>query len=123
MKTLSKKITLRFIKDQESYQRLCADWAQRMKNREELPAKYHLLYLVLRGKDWRKGFKTPSDTPARVIAALRHDANYADREWSCFYLFKDYLTANALAEVVKYLPLVTKDCQELPEYNLVEELV
>jgi hypothetical protein len=53
----------------------------RIQNKEELPSHYHTLYLMLRGKDWRKGysFSNPetspdhrSYTPSSDIIRIRH---------------------------------------------------
>lgn len=65
MKTLGKKITLQILKDQESYKTLCKNWAIRIQNKEELQSPWHTLYLMLRGKDWRKGysFSNPETSP------------------------------------------------------------
>ncbi len=61
MNTLSRAITARFFPNVESYEALRRQWSavvqsERSERKHELTAAHHLLYLVLRGKDWRKAF-------------------------------------------------------------------
>lgn len=63
MNTLSPTFTGRFYKDKDGYGLLCVHWSKIMNadDKYKLDAAHHLLYLALRGKDWRKGFTPPSN--------------------------------------------------------------
>lgn len=58
MNTLSRAVTARFFPDIESYVALQRRWSALVNSdrRHELTAAHHLLYLALRGKDWRRAF-------------------------------------------------------------------
>ncbi len=61
MNTLPRQITCRFFPDEAAYQALISHWAGLVNDRvarKELTSAHHLLYLLLRGKDWRKGFSS-----------------------------------------------------------------
>ena len=58
MKTLNKEITKDFFGSVDDYAKLQRRWSELMNDRElrkELHCEHHLLYQMLRGKDWRKG--------------------------------------------------------------------
>jgi hypothetical protein len=67
MNTLSKKMTARFFARPEAFQHLRAHWRAIVNSsrRDELRAEHYLLYLALRGKDWRKGF-VPITNPRKL---------------------------------------------------------
>lgn len=57
MRTLPRKITRNFYKDSTGFDKLESLWIELLKSPEiELPVEYHLLYQILRGKDFTKGF-------------------------------------------------------------------
>lgn len=60
MKTLGKQITSQWFNTPEDYQNLRRFWRKLMENREPLQAEFHMLYMILIGRDYRKGFKTAS---------------------------------------------------------------
>jgi hypothetical protein len=58
MNTLGKEITQGFFEDENGYQKFIARWSEMMNDKnvcKDINAEEHLLYLALRGKDWRKG--------------------------------------------------------------------
>ena len=70
MKTLGKEVTKRFFKTPEDYDRLVSSWSQKVNNKTDricLNCPDHTLYLILRGKDWRKGFSFLGRTSDRVL--------------------------------------------------------
>lgn len=78
MNTLSRAITAQFFTTPESYKALQAHWSNLMRSegKHELSAAHHLLYLALRGKDWRKAF-----TPITNLNKLN---NGAFPDWGLF---------------------------------------
>ncbi len=58
MRTLPRKITRNFYKDQaDGFNKLESLWKELLNSPEiSLPVEYHLLYQILRGKDFTKGF-------------------------------------------------------------------
>jgi hypothetical protein len=58
MNTLPPAITAQFLIDPLRFHDLRRHWRTLMASprKHELTAKHHLLYLILLGKDWRKGF-------------------------------------------------------------------
>ena len=59
MKTLNKTMTARFFRNSEDYECLITLWSGWMRDsemRRQLTAAHHLLYLILRGRDWHKAF-------------------------------------------------------------------
>jgi hypothetical protein len=74
MKTLNKQITSAFFKEPDGYQRLTALWSALMQDRalrKELGCAHHLLYAILRGKNWQKGL-----TPISNVVKLTNGAAY-----------------------------------------------
>lgn len=65
MKTLSKDITKDFFATAEEYRALESRWRELMKDRElrkKLQCQHHLLYAMLRGKNWQKGLTPPANS-------------------------------------------------------------
>ena len=59
MKTLSKTMTARFFRSPEDYERLIMLWSDAMQDKQmrcQLTAAHHLLYLILRGRNWHTAF-------------------------------------------------------------------
>lgn len=128
MNTLNKTITASLLKDAASYETMIARWSGLVNDaeaRESLTAADHLLYLVLRGKDWRKGFSPI--TNANKIAG-GHKVGFGQawvraisqvRNGYKGY-FSDLLSAEAACLLPKLLPSVsTYSENELPDvaYN------
>ena len=59
-KTLTKEVTRTFFGNDEGYHALERHWSALVNSpaRKTLGPEHYLLYQVLRGKDWRKGFTT-----------------------------------------------------------------
>jgi hypothetical protein len=78
MNTLSRAITPHFFTTPESYKTLQAYWSSlvRSERKHALTAAHHLLYLALRGKDWRKAF-----TPITNLNKLNNGAFFS---WGLF---------------------------------------
>jgi len=76
--TLSRALTARFFPDIEPYVALQRYWSALVNSdrKHELTAAHHLLYLALRGKDWRRAF-----TP---ITNRRKLENGAFAAWGLF---------------------------------------
>jgi hypothetical protein len=117
MNTLPRAVTAQFFDDPKTYWALRRHWSALMNSnrKHELSAAHHLLYLVLCGKDWRKGF-----TPITNRRKLDNGAFY---DWG---LFRALQTLRYRASDVGFLEpfggLVTPAmaqaaCQLLPVTN------
>lgn len=63
MDTLSKTQNSAFFASAGDYENLCRKWSALVNTRhEEMGAEHHLLYLALRGKNWRTAFTPISNT-------------------------------------------------------------
>lgn len=78
MNTLARAATAQLFPDSHAYLALRDRWSQLMNSdrKQTLTAAHHLLYLALRGKDWRQAFRPPTD-PRRL-------ANGAFYNWALF---------------------------------------
>ena len=57
MQTLGKKITQNFFNNEDGFKQLEKRWSEAVQSRDKtLDSQHHLLYQVLRGKNWQKGF-------------------------------------------------------------------
>jgi len=68
MKKLNKQITASFYKDPEGYVGLQEHWSRLMQDkthRKSLRTAHHLLYLILRGKNWQRAF-APVTNPVQA---------------------------------------------------------
>lgn len=65
MNTLNKTITSSFFASPEGYAALKARWSQIVNSNQkhDLTAAHHLIYAILRGKNWQKGFTSPRQDP------------------------------------------------------------
>ena len=63
MNTLPRAITAQIFTTPDSYNALQYHWSSLIQSerRHDLSAAHHLLYLALRGKDWRKAFTCPAN--------------------------------------------------------------
>lgn len=128
MNTLNKNITAALLKDATSYEILISRWSGLVNDaeaRKSLTAADHLLYLILRGKDWRKGFspitnakkiaggQTVGFGQGFVHAVTRVRNGYKGH-------FADLLSDNAACLLPKLLPVVSSyGVNEIPDvaYN------
>lgn len=71
MNTLNKKVTKQFFVDQENgFTKLEERWSLLVANKESKDAADHLLYSILRGKDFRKGFSELSASTVKGATRL-----------------------------------------------------
>lgn len=71
MNTLNKRVTKQFFVDQENgFTKLEERWSVLVANKEPKDAADHLLYALLRGKDFRKGFAALSANTAKGATRL-----------------------------------------------------
>lgn len=121
MNTLNKTITSFFFTSPEGYAELQRRWSEIVNSEEKhnLTAAHYLVYAVLRGKDWRKGFTTPKSqdpswqgaTPLAAYNALgtaRHlSTSIGSRSiFGAFWAthFGDILNAQGLEALRELLP-------------------
>lgn len=111
MNKLSKSITCKFFSDSASYEALCNRWAEVFNSDEkhQLRASHFLLYAVLRGKDWRKAFSTPSN-PNKLnnlndfaLGQALYEVSSTYYEPSLLAPFGGLVTKEMMAEVRKLL--------------------
>lgn len=137
MNTLSKAMTTKFFKVIDGFRQLEAKWSDMVKEKQELPADAHLLYAILRGKDWRKGFNigkpdisNGEDWNIGVYKAFQsleykvknraHILKYRPTE-DLLGKFGDIFVNNVGEELFKYLPeskeirKAARDGEQLPE--------
>ena len=119
MNTLGKSITCRFFKTQAGYSELKTRWSATVASGEQLSAADHLLYLVLLGKDWRKGFMPASNAVKVENGALRGDGPAFVRVQHRLingYVgpFADLLSEEALLLIPRLLPKVGWQANPLP---------
>ena len=73
MKTLNKDITSEFFDSIDDYSALEHRWREIMNDREvrkKLHCSHHLLYAMLRGKNWQKGLTAPTNARKLENGAL-----------------------------------------------------
>jgi hypothetical protein len=126
--TLNKTITARFYRDADGYAALTKEWTILVCSSEQtLSAQDHLLYAILRGKDWRKGFvlatnptkiangATAGNGPAHVRAMRGVLSGYHGP-------LKPFLSPGAPALLARLLPVYGYGPNPLPE-KAYEELL
>ena len=68
MQKLNQQITETFYQNAEGYMALKSHWSRLMQDktrRKSLTAAHHLLYMILRGKNWHRAF-TPMTNPVKL---------------------------------------------------------
>ena len=115
MKTLHRDQTIKFFIEPEGYVRLCEHWSRLMQDRElrkTLTGAHHLLYLILRGKNWQTGFAAVTNRKKlenggfytwrarRAVHAL-HMQGYAD---TLIGPFTEFLQPEALCMIRELVP-------------------
>ena len=120
MKTLSKTMTARFFRSPEDYERLMALWSCAMQDkdaRRQLTAAHHLLYLILRGRDWHGAFTPVTNArklenggffqwKARFAVTTLHRAGM---EAKLLAPFRDVLAPDALRLIRELVPALSWD--------------
>src|SRR5262249_8920356 len=102
MNTLSRAVTAQLFPDASAYTRLQRQWSALINSnrKHELTAAHHALYLIVRGKHWRKAF-----TP---ISNQRKLANGAYYNWAlCRGLAALHVPGQVVARLAPFAGLVT----------------
>lgn len=114
MKTLNKTMTAQFFRSAEDYNHLLALWSVWMQDadmRRQLTAAHHLLYLILRGRNWHTAF-TPITNACKLEnggvynwGARRavHALHYGSAE-DLLAPFRDVLAPSALVMARELVP-------------------
>ena len=126
MNTLSKELTLSILGDAEGYSKLVKLWSRLMQERTPLGAEHHLLYAVMRGKDWRKGFTAAINKkklengyrPAVLTAFTCITSSYRDER--LLLPFDGILTKEGLIRLRHLLPSYSSSMLEQPAYKVPE---
>jgi len=107
MNTLARTITANFFDKPDGYPDLCKRWSDLVnsESKHQLRAAHHLLYLCLRGKDWRRGF-APVTNPRK----LSNGGYYA---WGLFRALRELHYGDVVSLVAPFQGLVTPAAMEL----------
>src|SRR5579859_5714188 len=117
MNTLPRSVTAHFFPDINSYNTLRAHWSMLLHSacKHDLAAEHHLLYCILLGKDWRRGFQVLSNQRKlangafygwrllRAIWALNHPS----QEQRLLAPFEGIVSSTMLAQARKLIPTQT----------------
>lgn len=114
MNTLNKTITTRFFRNAEDYNRLIALWSCWMRDaemRSRLTAAHHLLYLILRGRNWHQAFAPVTNARKLENGGVYnwgarkavHALHYADAD-ALLAPFRDVLHPDALVMIRELVP-------------------
>ena len=133
MNTLSKKITPLFFREEirhDCYADVQALWRELHKNSEEHPLTlaHHILYAILRGKDWRKTF-TPITNEVKLANGLAPDWALTEALYRLnahLDVFKDFeplIDSQSCAALVRSLLSGRKAFAYNPTSPLLEELL
>jgi hypothetical protein len=120
MNTLGKEITQEFFEDENGYQKFIARWSEMMNDKnvcKDINAAEHLIYLAVRGKDWRKGFTAA--TNKNKVANGYNGSQYGDfggningiidrakgisNDHHFLWFFKGIINEEGLKKVRKYI--------------------
>lgn len=120
MNTLGKSITCRFFVSEAGYRELKSRWSALVQSGEPLSAADHLLYLVLRGKDWRKSFVLATNSVKVENGACRGDGPAFVRAQQKLCLgytghFADLLSEESVRLIPRLLPKVGWSENALPD--------
>lgn len=120
MNTLSRETTARFFRTEAGFTELRKRWSVLVSEDKPLGPAHHLLYAILRGKDWRRGFAPCTNRrkldngirrwtgATRAIVALHNAA----REEANLAPFDGLLAEDALAVIHTLVPLGEGYCWE-----------
>lgn len=122
MNTLNKEITKTFFTQEGDYERLEKHWSELVNSPQvhNLQHAHYLLYLAIRGKNWKKGF-TPFRNHKKIVhqgvwnwggtkALLMIYSKY--QEDRLLAPFGGIITKEGLAELRSYLPVYYKGQDE-----------
>lgn len=129
MNTLSKNITKLFFKEEyhDNYYQLTEKlWKELLNSKQDLNFRHHILYAILRGKNWRKCF-----TPITNSIKIENGQNPELSLWLAIYhLTNPYASTNPYNIFDKY---ITSDCKQIvtkmlddyknQPYNVIDLLV
>lgn len=132
MNTLNKDTTKTFFKTETGFTDLEKHWSFLVNsdNKHSLKSAHHLLYAVLRGKDWRKGFILPTNE-----IKVNNGGMCCKGYYSTYYTvmskysredllapFKDLISDEAIDLVIKLLPKpdLKYKSETAPTYTLPE---
>jgi hypothetical protein len=124
MNTLSRAITARFFPNSDSYNAFRKHWSALINSerKHELSAAHHLLYLALRGKDWRKAF-TPPTNPRKVangafwgwgLFGVLYTIQIKSKEEELLAPFEGLITPQILEELRNFIPIVSNSYTYTP---------
>lgn len=104
MNTLNKNITSRFFATESGYVELRVRWAKLMQDKEarkSLQVHHHILYAVLMGRDWRKGFTSPKhlkESSCEPLSVIRNLSIITD----CTISKQKHLKYSVLGEIINH---------------------
>jgi len=114
MNTLPKTITQQFFKTPDGYEQCKAIWKHNLGPQgQKLTVTHHMLYAILRGKDWRKGF-TPMTNKNKLANGNFEAWAFFDAVWmleakhwekETYAPFKEILADDAIEKIRALLPL------------------
>lgn len=114
MNTLSKEVTKQFFGEENDYARLKTHWSKMINDKEarkSLQAEHHLLYLILMGRDWRKGFTACTNVKKlsngqNPLMGLRNALYRFKSDWTIqllFAPFEGYISESAIDKARSYI--------------------
>lgn len=119
MKTLNRTITSQFYIDPDNgFNEIKNRWKQLLNDGVELTSAAHLLYAILRGKDYRRAFTPVKNEKKLANGQLPNTAVYTARVYlhTAIPLFQDLLVEDARRMTVSTLHLFGAN-EPLPEYR------
>ena len=123
MNTLSKTITGAWFTSPDGFNDLEGRWSQIVNSplRKQLTATDHLIYAVLRGKDWRKGLSPISDRKFAnggwcCSGLLLAYSNFTEQAWTAFLA----RTGNGIVDA-HALPAVLTTIRQCSKQNVLPE--
>lgn len=114
MNTLSKKVTRKFYSSEDGFATLQAHWSAAVRSKQVLPAHLHLLYAILRGKDYRRGFgrvtnkvklengANPQQGLFQAMNTLQYKIRYYPHD--LIRAMGDTVSKEGLKEILSYVP-------------------
>ena len=115
MNTLPRAVTAQIFPSPDSYNALRLHWSSLMNSEQKhaLSSAHHLLYLALRGKDWRKAYTCPSNARKLANGAFAGWVLFSDlellhsktREVELLAPFDGLVTPAMLQTLRRFVPL------------------
>lgn len=118
MKTLGKSITQRFFLVEDGYSLMRKRWSELVNGDHKPSSRELLLYMILRGRDYRKAFspvtngtklfngQNPDQGLNSAMSGLRRKK---DLEELVNRLFKDIVDHGAVQDMIRFLPNSTRE--------------